>query len=112
MLEWALWTLGMIYLVTEASIFHLPRAWFASKSLLAGQLIYCPACSGFWVGLASWWMWPHDSFPLIPAVAALGLGALWGSWHSNAALVAEAPLRARFGTDWWADDEETESEDG
>jgi hypothetical protein len=42
---------GIVYLVAESNLFEKPRAWIAKKSHFLGELIYCPICTSFWVGL-------------------------------------------------------------
>ena len=124
--RWALVTLGLVYLVTEASIFTVPRAFLASKSHFLGALVYCPACSGYWVGflvgILGFWpfetigIWALSIMWLESAIAACALGALWGKLHPNPAVFAEAPFRAQYGTDFYAevnnDDQKGASEDG
>lgn len=68
-LQWLLPALGAVYLVTTSAIgspfrvalgtvlhsYPLARGWLRI-------LIYCPACVGFWIGLAFWSYWPaYDS---------------------------------------------------
>lgn len=109
MLTWALVTLGLIYFVTEASIFAPVRVAIARRHALLAQLIYCPACSGFWIGLGMHVVWgttisPYDwtlfdswraTALFESSVAGMALGAVWGTWHHNVAWDAEEPLREK-----------------
>lgn len=82
-LAWAFACLGLIYLVTEASITFSVRLAVAKRSLFGLTLIYCPACSGFWLGLGLFWLFPFEGPTLVRvALSGLGsmvLGALWKS---------------------------------
>ena len=109
--RWALLCLGLTYLLTEAVIALPFRIWFARGSRFRTALIYCPACTGFWVGayLGAWY-WPFDARWYIDPIlesgfAAMILGAAWATWHTSVAFVAEAPLRGDRDTT-------QESEDG
>lgn len=87
---WALVTLGLIYLVTEAAISAAVRVALAKTHPLVATLVYCAACSGFWLGwltaplLEPWWASP---------LAAMALGAIWTTWHGAPAWVNEEALR-------------------
>ncbi len=97
-LPWALTLLGLVYLVTEAAITAPVRVALARLHPLLATLLYCPACSGFWLGLAVAWLYPSgEPWPLRAGLSALGAMALAGSWSKalggNAAWAAEAALR-------------------
>jgi hypothetical protein len=49
--RWLLSCAGIIYLVTESSIFAPIRMSLAMWSGFIRSLIYCRACTGFWVGV-------------------------------------------------------------
>ena len=86
MVHWALIVSGMIYLITRASIMgpirvtlglllaKLPtlRAWTRT-------LVYCTACTGFWVGMVSGplWvpLWPFE-LPLYARCIESGIAAM------------------------------------
>lgn len=114
LLRWALLELGLIYFVTESVFFAPMRVALSRGSGFLRALLYCPACSGFWLGalLGFLGFWPyHDSRRHVAeligsGVAGMAIGALWATVHDNVAWVAEA--RARGEVD---DDETTESED-
>jgi len=96
LVRWALLTLGLVYLTTESAIFSPVRVALARRALLLETLLYCPACSGFWLGLVTSWAWPGEVWWLRlaeSATAGIALGALWGAVHSSPMWAAEAPLR-------------------
>lgn len=115
---WALVGLGFVYLFTSASIFSRFRIRFARLGGGACELIYCPACIGFWVGaaLALSGLFPTDMVPhgsaqalAQSAFAMMALGALWGRYGvtlDNDALVDELTEVLQD------DDQAQESEDG
>jgi hypothetical protein len=81
LIRFALLTLGFTYLLTQSSIFMLLRMWITERMLFAGLLIYCPACSGFWIGgilgLLGAYPLPTLFGPVDAAVVACGLMATW-----------------------------------
>ncbi len=87
--RFALFVLGWTYIFTRSSIFRGGRLLlcaFLKSDTLAGwltALIYCPACSGFWIGLLHYrqWPWPTD-VPLAAALCGCALGSFAaGLWH-------------------------------
>jgi hypothetical protein len=44
-------TSGLTSLIVGASIFDIPRDFLSEKVRGAGELLSCPMCSGFWVGV-------------------------------------------------------------
>lgn len=96
LVRWALVVLGVVYLVTEATISAGPRVAFARWHPLAAAGIYCAACVGFWTGVLLHRFWgPFLAFDTVlgSGLAAMALGAAWASWRGNAAWDAEASLR-------------------
>lgn len=93
--RWALLELGLVYLVTEAAITAPVRRPIAQLSWFFAGLLYCPACSGFWLGMLlgvlGFWPWPGLEWrglfwgPLESAVAGMALGAIWATVHHNPA---------------------------
>lgn len=99
LIRWFLVTLGLIYFITESSLFAIIRVTAAELSSVLRMLLYCQACSGFWIGIATAaWLWPFGvggdgwmavSVQLIEGgIATMGLGALWShmrggnpAWH-------------------------------
>ncbi len=113
-LIWALLLIGWVYLITESLIFAPIRMRAAKLGSFAEMLIYCPPCTGFWVGallaLAGWW--PHgialtDYWPVgESAIAAIGVAATW-SKLTGGNLAYEIETEIRRG----ADDETSTSEE-
>lgn len=108
-LRWAAIAIGLIYLITE-SLIASPLRWvFSRLGIYTRVLIYCPACTGFWVGLAlgalGYWLpnAPIEQRLFQSSLAATTVGAIWGRTGVNSAWFAEQ------GT---ADDLETEKENG
>ena len=42
---------GLTQLIVYGSIFEKARAYIKSKSDFFGELVHCPMCTGFWVGV-------------------------------------------------------------
>jgi hypothetical protein len=80
LIHFALLTLGLTYIVTQSSIMVLPRMWLAEKAFLLKLLIYCPACTGFWVGVALQLVHNYG-FPnsACAGISACGLMATWAA---------------------------------
>lgn len=93
--RWALVVLGAIYFVTEASIATPLRVRIAVAHPLLEALIYCPACSGFWLGVSLHRYWGELSVQAAigSGIAAMALGAAWASWRGAPAWQSEAELR-------------------
>lgn len=76
--------LGVIYAVTQSRVGAIVRRpWRALWGKYEGfaSFAYCPACFGFWVGLA---LGLHFNFrPLEAAFVACALGALWSEYGSS-----------------------------
>ncbi len=104
LLQWALMAIGVTYLITEASIAASFRValvrsipWWGPATLMA-QLIYCPACVGFWVGIAlamtGWWPYEDSYWALSESgFASMALMTTWSKLTGgNGAFEAEDPL--------------------
>lgn len=91
--HWLRYTLvfwGLIYIVTQSAIM-LPLRLFALRiSTLLGALIFCPACSGFWIGLVLGLLgiygpplskWSHATIE--SALVATVLGYWWGTYFGD-----------------------------
>jgi len=44
---------GLTIIMSTGQIFERPRNFIATKSKFLGELVSCPMCLGFWVGLIS-----------------------------------------------------------
>jgi hypothetical protein len=80
LIHFVLTVLGLTYIVTQSSIMAPLRMAIAKRSALLAQLIYCPACAGFWVGMAVAAVRDsglHDV--LTAAIVACGLMATWAA---------------------------------
>lgn len=42
---------GLTQLIVYGSIFEKSRSYIKSKSSFLGELVHCPMCTGFWVGV-------------------------------------------------------------
>lgn len=101
MIQWALVVAGVIYFVTDSAIFAPIRVKLAKGSWFRAGLLYCPACFGFWVGVALQWLWPFGFEPhyigawaiplrwLASGTAAMALGALWKTYVPSTAFETE-----------------------
>jgi hypothetical protein len=78
-----------------------PRVWIAKRGNWATLFVYCAACTGFWIGVASsHWLWPFDLFGDVRwvryvegGIAAMALGAIWRALNEgNHAYTVEAEL--------------------
>lgn len=100
LIRWALVVLGLVYFFTESAIFAFTRIAIARRGMLLATFIYCPSCTGFWIGLGlGAWLWPYGVVD-VPwtqvgesGVAAMALGAIWARLRGgNTAWDVEAPL--------------------
>ena len=51
LLAWMLSVFGFTYIVVYSRACQPVRSWFVGKSKTITELIHCPLCLGFWVGL-------------------------------------------------------------
>lgn len=88
MIEFALMLWGLTYLLTASSIFAPVRRLLVRVPF--GVMVYCPPCSGFWIGgvIAAGTGWPWRTLiyaPLDAAIASAGMMAIVASYvPSNA----------------------------
>lgn len=95
LLRWALVTAGIIYFVTESSIFAPARMALARGGFFLKALVYCRACFGFWAGcgLGLAGFWPFGAQPWLESgFAAMALGAVWSHWMPNHAYHTEQSM--------------------
>lgn len=101
--HWAAMTLGLIYIISESVIFMPIRLAFARGSTFRTALIYCPACTGFWVGAAlgpGFWPFSYNYGPLWDflraavesGIGGIVIGAIWATWHNSVAYDTESQL--------------------
>lgn len=48
---WFLASYGAVVLLAEGAIFNRPRRWLTQRSSLLREMIGCPMCLGFWIGV-------------------------------------------------------------
>lgn len=86
LVRWALLLWGLVYIVTQSVIFRRVRMFFLRYTTMLGILLYCPSCTGFWVGalLSVYWPWqdagmgvPYSNV-LESALSGVACGGLWG----------------------------------
>lgn len=82
LLQYGLTLIGIVYIVSQSYIFR-PIRIIASYLRLLGVLIYCPSCTGFWVGLllhyAGYYPFHVKGFGVVePGIVGCALGAVWG----------------------------------
>lgn len=73
---------GVTYVLTQSLIARPYRRAVASLGGFWAALVYCPPCTGFWVGLGFGFteLWPGPGRPLYAAIASMALMALWKEW--------------------------------
>jgi hypothetical protein len=100
MLTFALISLGITYGITTSALLASLRVAvvdLTGHSLWVATLIYCPACTNFWVGAAlgagGLWPEPVSGFDAIwrAAFAAAALGALWSEYGPRTLFDIEQP---------------------
>jgi hypothetical protein len=83
LLQYGLTLVGLVYIVSQSFIFR-PIRLLASNLRVLEVLIYCPSCTGFWVGLLLWKLgyYPfHVKIWLLePGCVGCALGALWATY--------------------------------
>ena len=112
LIQWALVVAGCVYFVTDSAIFAPVRIKLAKGSWFRAGLFYCPACFGFWAGVALYGLWPleleatlpssafgwdipwlsHRAVPLtwlVSGTAAMARGALWKTHVPSTAFESE-----------------------
>lgn len=110
-LTYVMLTIGLTYLVTQASITAPLRIVVTRGSVFRSALFYCPSCTGFWVGAALYLLglgpWGHagihpasffafSSAGIQVAIIAMATAHIWSAITQqgvNPAWEAELPLR-------------------
>ena len=91
MSAWILWMLtgiGVTYAISESAICAPFRLLVSKLGVFAVGLIYCPACTGFWVGAALGGMGalPWETSPslgaeiIVSAICMMAVTASWSAW--------------------------------
>ncbi len=81
LLRFTLLLWGFVYLVTQSFLLRPVRILF-SRYLFTAMLVYCPACTGAWIGIAIASQLPWSTAPYLQMIesglASMALGAIWG----------------------------------
>lgn len=107
LVRWLLFGIGIVYFITESSVFSPFRIALTKGSDFRIGLLYCPACTGFWVGIIVSNLWVHQSdwSGIESGVAMMAVGAAWSNWRGgNSAYILEVVEEQH--------DSKEESEDG
>ncbi len=92
---------GLIYLVTQSAIFAPIRATILHFSRFAGILVFCPSCSGFWIGICVALLGAYtQGLGWIPSwiesgVIAMPLGHIWGVYFGDPTLYQDTVVRSQ-----------------
>ena len=80
-----LFTLGVTYGFTQASLLAPARMYLASKAHWLEDLLYCPFCISMWVGVASWYYFIGEPTVWIGGFVAVGAVAILpkSAWRSH-----------------------------
>ncbi len=94
MIQFVLMLWGLVYLLTTSSIFAGVRMAAMDLHPMLGQLVYCPACSGFWIGgllsvVSAWPLPPLLWAPLDAAISSTGIMAIASAYIPSGAYDAE-----------------------
>jgi hypothetical protein len=89
--RYALLVLGCTYIVSQSTIGSSLRQAVAQIHAILATLIYCPACTGFWVGVVFYQAWPFAGpMQMVESgLAACAIGAMWGAWGVDSGAVWE-----------------------
>lgn len=75
---------GLIYFVTRAGIVTPIRVAIASRGRFIAGLLYCPACSGFWIGIAYALIYKQPWLGCVHlGLVSMGLGAICNYFFHN-----------------------------
>lgn len=110
-LPWFVWFVlvaSLVYTITESRVARILRMALSLRSDFLMALVYCRACTGFWVGVAASRYFPARVEPWwvdvwVSGGAVMLLGYVWTSFFANTAWEAEkeaiAEARVRHGWD-------------
>ena len=105
--------LGLVYIISQSVIFSFLRVRIARLNPLFEALLYCPSCTGFWVGLMLGALGIYPRLPncfepilddvwfagaVISGLLVMIVANGWWGWlyqGSNPAYAAEEPLLRR-----------------
>lgn len=119
-LHFACMVVGVVYLITHASIAAPFRVAFARGSWFRTALIYCPMCVSFWVGLALGAILRVGTMYLDAGFCAMAITHVWfhvteqgvnPAWAAEQALVEATATATQIGEQGHGETEE-ESENG
>jgi hypothetical protein len=87
-------SLALVYLLTESMILAPLRLTIAGVGPVLTSLVYCRACTGFWVGIAmaAFRQTPFDGV-FLSGFTVMLLGYVWSLVAVNASWEAEEALR-------------------
>jgi hypothetical protein len=96
LLHYILLLTGVGYLITQSLIFRPLRKLVAKAGAVPAAFIYCPACTGFWIGLGLTPYWPFESSYIGSGIASAALMALWKEYgpQINVWAIEQAPTES------------------
>ena len=95
LIPWTLYLWGAVYFITQSTLFSPIRVWLAHESWLRTELLYCPACVGFWVGCILAFTWPFGtgfSGVFCSGLSGMAMGRLWGVLAGDSTFASERKL--------------------
>ena len=101
LLEYFVFSLGLVYIVTESIVFSPVRVFAIRISRTLTVMLYCRACFGFWVGVSTASLSPFHAHPaplrnVLSGMAVMLLGYVWGKLTANDSWTAEHTLATRL----------------
>lgn len=89
--SWALPCMGATLIITCSTIFRDARKLLLSRSPKLGELVICPMCTGFWVGVVSSSLGSSlqpDNFHMVLRLFADGCSSAFMCWAAHVTLCA------------------------
>ena len=71
MIQFYLACVGITIIITQSSIFEKPREVFSNMGDFFDELIHCPMCMGFWVGIFLSFLYGKDIILVAPTSSLL-----------------------------------------